>query len=195
MNFGNHNDDNQCHNHHGNNHNLPDSDNCGYDPDYDVDIQIEAESQNPLEFENKFNVKELLRLLHDKVDKVKGKGLSSNDFTDAFKNMLTGLSQNLSNYVLKTTKINGHALTGDIVLTPEDIGVRQPESYRELFITLSGQTQVELLHVPATNKELICINGLIAYPGNEFDYTISEKVVTFTYDFREGEKIMVTYTV
>lgn len=53
--------------------------------------------------------------LNNKVDKVEGKGLSTNDFTAEDK-------EKLDNAVPTTRTVNSKPLTSDIVLTPEDIG-------------------------------------------------------------------------
>ena len=53
--------------------------------------------------------------LNNKVDKVEGKGLSTNDFTAEDK-------EKLDNAVPTTCTVNAKPLTSDIVLTPEDIG-------------------------------------------------------------------------
>ncbi len=53
--------------------------------------------------------------LNNKVDKVEGKGLSTNDFTAEDK-------EKLDNAVPTTRTVNAKPLTSDIVLTPEDIG-------------------------------------------------------------------------
>jgi len=178
-------------NHYSNDNNNSSDNDCGYETN--LDLGISGDSLNPLEFEGGFNIRELLRLLNNKVDKVRNKGLSTNDFTDAFKNMLSGLSQTLSAYVLKTTKINGKPLTGDIVLTPSDIGIESPITYREITITSANQTEITLQHIPQSNKEIVCINGLIAYPGTDNDYILQDNIIEFNYPMLAGERIMVTY--
>lgn len=62
----------------------------------------------------------LLSALNGKVDKVEGKGLSTNDFTDAYKTKVensvssTDLNTLLAGYVPKTRKVNGKELSQDI---------------------------------------------------------------------------------
>lgn len=51
--------------------------------------------------------------LGNKVDKVTGKGLSTNDFTDAFKNKLDGIETSAEKNIIETVKVNGTALTPD----------------------------------------------------------------------------------
>ena len=51
--------------------------------------------------------------LGNKVDKVTGKGLSTNDFTDAFKNKLDGIETSAEKNIIEIVKVNGTALTPD----------------------------------------------------------------------------------
>lgn len=50
-------------------------------------------------------------LLNGKVDKVTGKGLSTNDFTTTEKNKLSGIATGAQVNVIETVKVNGTALT------------------------------------------------------------------------------------
>ena len=50
--------------------------------------------------------------LSDKVDKMSGKGLSTNDYTTAEKQKLAGIAQNANNYVHPTTSGNKHIPSG-----------------------------------------------------------------------------------
>ena len=50
--------------------------------------------------------------LADKVDKVEGKGLSSNDFTTAEKNKLAGIAAGANNYSHPTSSGNKHIPSG-----------------------------------------------------------------------------------
>ena len=49
--------------------------------------------------------------LGDKVDKVEGKGLSTNDYTDAEKEKLASIAASADTNVIETVKVNGTALT------------------------------------------------------------------------------------
>lgn len=51
--------------------------------------------------------------LAKKVDKVTGKGLSTNDFTDALKTKLDGIEASAEKNIIETVKVNGTALTPD----------------------------------------------------------------------------------
>lgn len=49
--------------------------------------------------------------LNDKVDKVSGKDLSTNDFTDAYKDKLDSIAASAQTNVIESVKVNGTALT------------------------------------------------------------------------------------
>lgn len=49
--------------------------------------------------------------LSDKIDKVTGKGLSTNDFTDAYKTKLDGIESGAQANILDTVKINGTTIS------------------------------------------------------------------------------------
>ncbi|MGN0138267.1 MAG: hypothetical protein ACI381_06660 [Candidatus Methanomethylophilaceae archaeon] len=55
--------------------------------------------------------KNVLDLLAEKVDKVSGMGLSTNDYTNAEKSKLSGIETGAQVNVLETVKVNGEALT------------------------------------------------------------------------------------
>lgn len=52
--------------------------------------------------------------LGNKVDKVTGKGLSTNDFTDALKTKLDGIETGAEKNIIETVKVNGTTLTPDV---------------------------------------------------------------------------------
>lgn len=97
---------------------------------------------------NDTEIRSLIRSLEQtKVDKEEGKGLSTNDFTDSYKNMVQGTNDEVlearGNYesldarldsmsgggtadyldLSNKPQINGHELVGD--LSPEDLGIQQ----------------------------------------------------------------------
>lgn len=57
------------------------------------------------------NFEELYQSIANKVDKVAGKELSSNDYTDAEKTKLSGIAANAQVNAIETVKVNGTALT------------------------------------------------------------------------------------
>jgi hypothetical protein len=129
-------------------------------PPPDMDVDIELLSSNPLYFDGRFNINEFLRILHNKVDKVHGKDLSSNDFTDFYKNELDNL---------------------DNIITEEIESLIGIVTYREIFVAALNQTTFTLQHTPGTNKEVVNLNGLEVYPGVNYDYTLSGNIITFNY--------------
>lgn len=64
------------------------------------------------EYINSILTVELDMAIENKVDKVSGKGLSSNDFTDDFKKKLSGVASNANNYSHPTTAGNKHVPVG-----------------------------------------------------------------------------------
>ena len=66
------------------------------------------------EFDNRYAKSEINVLLENKVDKEVGKGLSTFDFTKAYKNKLNGIEDNANNYVLpKGTQTTLGGVKGD----------------------------------------------------------------------------------
>lgn len=59
------------------------------------------------------SIKAINTTLGNKVDKVTGKGLSTNDFTDALKTKLDGIEAGAEKNIIETVKVNGAALTPD----------------------------------------------------------------------------------
>lgn len=88
--------------------------------------------------------------INGKVDKVEGKGLSRNDYTDAEKSKLAGIAEGAQVNVIETVKVNGIALTPadkavDITVSEATVtGVRPDDK----FLTLTDK----LLSVTASLK-------------------------------------------
>lgn len=61
---------------------------------------------------NQILIAELDRILEDKVDKVTGKALSKNDFTDSLKTKLDGIEANANKYIHPDTAGNKHIPSG-----------------------------------------------------------------------------------
>ena len=68
---------------------------------------------------------ELANLSATKVDKVPGKGLSTNDFTNALKNKLDGIEAGAQ--VNAVTSVAGR--TGAVILTKSDVGLSSVQNY------------------------------------------------------------------
>lgn len=91
--------------------------------------------------------------LNSKVDKVEGKGLSTNDFTTALKNKLDSIDA--SGYVPITRKVNNKALSGDITLNGTDILHAQTGfSISTVIAKLSGDKLDASDVVAITNAEI-----------------------------------------
>lgn len=70
--------------------------------------------------ENSDSISNLTNALNNKVDKVDGKSLTSNDFTDTLKTKLDGIAENANNYKLPiatATTLGG--VTVDNILNPQ----------------------------------------------------------------------------
>lgn len=77
--------------------------------------------------------------INSKVDKEEGKGLSSNDYTDAEKSKLEGIAEGAQVNVIETVKVNGTALTPtdkvvDITVPAATVTGVQPD---DKFLTLT----------------------------------------------------------
>ena len=75
----------------------------------DVDAALDTASENPVQ--NKVIAARIAQIESGKVDKVSGKGLSTNDYTTSEKNKLSGIATGAQVNVIETVKVNGVALT------------------------------------------------------------------------------------
>lgn len=88
--------------------------------------------------------------LDDKVDKVTGKGLSANDYTDADKTRLADTSgtntgdQDLSGYVPTSRTVNGHALSSDVTVSKSDVGLGNVDNTSDASKPVSTAQQAAL---------------------------------------------------
>ena len=78
--------------------------------------------------------------LGNKVDKVVGKGLSSNDFTDTLKLKLDGIEEGAE----VNTVTSVATRTGDVVLTKNDVGLSNVDNTSDLAKPISTATQMAL---------------------------------------------------
>ena len=85
--------------------------------------------------------------LYKKVDKIAGKGLSTNDYTTTEKNKLGGIASNANNYSHPGSGTNPHGTTkSDVGLSSVTNDKQMPisggilENYREKLVSLSGTT-------------------------------------------------------
>lgn len=100
------------------------------DQDRAVDITIAGDADH-IDYDNTTsgldatNVQDAIdELADEKVDKESGKGLSTNDFTDNYKNKLDDIEDNAEVNIIETIKVNGTALT--------------PDTNRAVDITIAG---------------------------------------------------------
>ena len=107
----------------------------------------------------------------NKVDKVTGKGLSTNDYTTDEKNKLSGIESKAQVNKLEAIKVNGVAQT--ITDKTVDLSITSSTLWGEIGGTLSDQTDL--------NDELTTINGNIT--------TVSGNLSTHTADTSNPHKV------
>lgn len=88
----------------------------------EVDDAIDPTSENPVQ--NKV----ISEALDDKVDKVSGKGLSTNDYTTAEKNKLASIAAGAQVNVIEAVQKNGQALA----ITNKTVNITVPEALSDL---------------------------------------------------------------
>ena len=96
------------------------------------------------------DVKQLQTDIKNKVDKVSGKGLSTNDYTTAEKNKLAGIAANANNYTLPTASDStlGGIKTGFVSTdTKKAVKVQDGKAYVEI-----DSTNIEINDIPNTES-------------------------------------------
>lgn len=86
-------------------------------------------------------------LLGGKVDKVNGKGLSTNDYTTAEKNKLNGIETNANNYSLPAASSNtlgGIKVGNNLVMTEGVLSATVPTNNNELINGAGYQTAADV---------------------------------------------------
>ena len=86
------------------------------------------------------NLDDLTVVVNGKVDKVQGKGLSQNDFTNAYKNKLDGIEAGAQ--VNTVTSVAGK--TGAVTLQKSDVGLGNVDNTSDLNKPISTATQTAL---------------------------------------------------
>lgn len=89
---------------------------------------------------SKANVSYVDGKLDDKVDKVVGKGLSTNDYTDAAKTKVEGVEAGSQVNVIELIKKNGTNLT----ITNKAVDIDVPTKYSDLTNDLTYRTEAEI---------------------------------------------------
>lgn len=96
------------------------------------------------------DVKQLQTDIKNKVDKVSGKGLSTNDYTTAEKNKLAGIAANANNYTLPTASDStlGGIKTGFVSTdTKKAVKLQDGKAYVEI-----NSTNIEINDIPNTES-------------------------------------------
>lgn len=105
----------------------------------------------------------------DKVDKVTGKGLSTNDYTDNDKTKLAGIAEGAQVNVLETVKVNGNAQT----ITSKAVDITVPTKTSDITNDSNFQN--------ATQVSTAIDNAISGITGIEFNFdydTVSELPAT-----------------
>lgn len=87
-----------------------------------IDSEIDSTSENPVQ--NKV----IATALNNKVDKISGKGLSTNDYTTAEKNKLSGIESGAEENIIESIKVNGTAQT----ITSKEVDIDVPTATSDL---------------------------------------------------------------
>lgn len=103
----------------------------------DMDDAIEAEAEARETADTQLETE-----LNSKVDKVTGKGLSTNDFTNALKTKLDGIEAGAEVNVIETVKVNGTALVPD---TNRAVNVPAPTVDSALSTTSENPVQNKII--------------------------------------------------
>ena len=115
------------------------------------------------------NIEGLDNALNNKVDKVSGKQLSTNDYTNEEKTKLTGIEDGAQKNILESVKVNGSALpisekAVDIPLaTAEVLGlVKGSAEENYINVNIDGTLEVNSLNVNKlvqTSGDTLILNG------------------------------------
>lgn len=118
------------------------------------------------------DVKQLQTDIKNKVDKVSGKGLSTNDYTTAEKNKLAGIAANANNYILPTASDStlGGIKTGFVSTdTKKAVKVQDGKAYVEIDSTnieINGIPNAESLYSYGVSWQTGSLNATLARIGN-----------------------------
>lgn len=99
------------------------------------DVEVQNGNMDKIDTQMKANENECTKnsaALGNKVDKVAGKGLSTNDFSDEYKNAVDTATTNIANLQngkASMTHANQHAAGGADAIRPEQIGAAVAASY------------------------------------------------------------------
>ena len=109
--------------------------------------------------------------LAKKVDKIDGKGLSTNDFTTVLKNKLDGIAEGAQVNTLEGVKVNGTTL----VATNKIVDVKVPTKLSELT---NDSNYAKVDAIPTNNNQLT--NGAGYQNANQVQSAINEALSSIT---------------
>lgn len=136
-----------------------------------------VESETPLSAQNMNNIEDGIEELQSrKVDKASGKGLSTNDFTTAYKTKLNGIESGAE--VNRSIAIVGHTMASNVKVYPKDSsmlqfsGLTSAYSYRaissiKLLDTSQGAVELCIMNVESFS------NGVRLYVYNPTSESIT----------------------
>ena len=114
-----------------------------------VDSALSSTSTNPVQN------KAINTALGNKVDKVSGKGLSTNDYTTDEKTKLSGIATGAQVNVIESVKVNGTALT----ISSKAVNVTVPSYSAMTGATSSAAGTSGLVPAPAAGKQTSFLRG------------------------------------
>lgn len=128
-----------------------------------------------------------IKTVNNKVDKISGKGLSTNDYTTEEKTKLEGIEENANNYTHPTTAGNKHipsgGTTGQMLVNTEDgtaewadISSKLQEKF-DLLNTMWQQLQEEQTNLQNKIESMVVNEDVYSY-GVEWDVTVADPALT-----------------
>ena len=128
-----------------------------------------------------------IETVNNKVDKISGKGLSTNDYTTEEKTKLEGIEENANNYTHPTTAGNKHipsgGTSGQILVNTEDGTAAwadtssKIEEQFQLLNTMWEQLQEEQVNLQSQIDSMAVNEDVYAY-GVEWDVTVADPTLT-----------------
>lgn len=128
-----------------------------------------------------------IETVNNKVDKISGKGLSTNDYTTEEKAKLEGIEENANNYTHPTTAGNKHipsgGTTGQMLVNTEDgtaewadVSSKLQEKF-DLLNTMWQQLQEEQTNLQNEIESIVVNEDVYSY-GVEWDVTVADPALT-----------------
>jgi len=74
-----------------------------------------------------------------------------------------------------------------------DTAVGGTKVFNELPTVTNASTDVTLANAPATNTQVVYLNGIVQAPGASNDYTVSGTTITFSSALQTGDVVLVNY--